>query len=118
MTKREAEIVRKLIQCYKDCKDERLLDVIELLAEEKPDEYSIPPLFFFNSEGDCVASTDRMSHTASPDVLSDNAEDTTTDSTLTNLESRARPDSSGAVTYCGDDDDDDETKKTNDETND
>lgn len=43
MTKREAEMVRKLVQCYREHRDDRLLDVLELLTEGFTPHLHLPP---------------------------------------------------------------------------
>jgi hypothetical protein len=43
MTKREAEMVRKLVQCYREHRDDRLLDVLEMLTEGVTPQLQLPP---------------------------------------------------------------------------
>ena len=86
MTKREAVMVRKLVQCYREHRDDRLLDVLEMLTE---------------GTTSCQRTARRTSLTYLPE---DNITEDTTDY-QSPCGTGVTQDSSGVTPYCNDVDD-------------
>ena len=113
MTKQEAQLIRTLVQCYRDSKDDRLLDAIELITTTKLVQ-EVPPLYFYDAKGNCVAAISRLCHTV-PSITKQE-DDNQTDTTEVQPPPCSQGiDSSGAVSYCTTDGEEDEERQKNDE---
>ena len=110
MTKQEAQLIRTLVQCYRDSKDDRLLAAIELVTTTKLVQ-EVPPLYFYDADSNCIAATSRLCHTVPPIMKQE--DDTQTDTTEVQPPPCSQGvDSSGAVSYCTEDEEDEERQKT------
>ena len=106
MTKQEAQLIHTLVQCYRDSKDDRLLEAIELVTTMKLVQ-KVPPLYFYDAEGNCVAATSRLCHTVPP--ITNQKDDNQTDTTEVQPPQCSQGvDSSGTVSYCTDGEEDEE----------